>query len=74
METLPKPAAVDLARFRDRFGERFTVGLVVHTGVHTLALGPRLWAVPVSALWRDDPSNGTELSSRPRGGDQADGP
>lgn len=44
-----------LAVFRDRFGPRFTVGLVVHTGAHTLPLGERLWAVPVSALWRDDP-------------------
>ncbi|MGH3976430.1 MAG: ATP-binding protein [Pseudonocardiaceae bacterium] len=46
-----------LATFRDRFGPRFTVGLVIHTGTHTLSLGERLWAVPVSALWRDDPLN-----------------
>ncbi|MGH3912276.1 MAG: ATP-binding protein [Pseudonocardiaceae bacterium] len=47
-----------LAVFRDRFGTRFTVGLVIHTGTHTLPLGERLWAVPVSALWRDDPVEG----------------
>ncbi|MGH3923328.1 MAG: hypothetical protein ACRDTT_10740, partial [Pseudonocardiaceae bacterium] len=46
-----------LATFRDRFGPRFTVGLVIHTGAHTLPLGDRLWAVPISALWRDDPVN-----------------
>jgi len=44
-----------LARFRDMFGSRFTVGLVVHTGRHTLPLGDRLWAVPVQTLWRTDP-------------------
>ncbi|MGQ0776514.1 MAG: ATP-binding protein [Pseudonocardiales bacterium] len=47
--------AKTLAVFRDRFGPRFTVGLVIHTGAHSLPLGERLWAVPVSALWRDDP-------------------
>ncbi len=44
-----------LAAFRDRFGPRFTIGLVIHAGAHTLPLGERLWAVPVSTLWRDDP-------------------
>lgn len=43
-----------LALLRDGLGERFTVGIVVHTGAHSLPLGERLWAVPVSALWRDD--------------------
>lgn len=47
-----------LASFAERFGSRFTVGLVVHGGRHTLPLGERLWAVPVSALWRDDPPPG----------------
>ncbi len=36
--------------------ERFTVGLVVHTGRHPLPLGDRVWAVPVSTLWRSDPA------------------
>lgn len=45
-----------LATFRDAYPDRFTVGLVVHTGAHTLPLGDRLWAVPVSALWRSDPA------------------
>lgn len=50
---LPKHAQ-HLAYLRDRLGERFAVGLVVHTGNQSLPLGERLWAVPVSALWRDD--------------------
>ncbi|MDQ2708647.1 MAG: ATP-binding protein [Actinomycetota bacterium] len=45
-----------LASFRDTYGPRFTVGLVVHTGSHTLPLGDRLWAVPVGTLWRTDPA------------------
>ncbi|MDN5932095.1 MAG: ATP-binding protein [Pseudonocardia sp.] len=43
-----------LALLRDALGDRFTVGVVLHTGPHALPLGERLWAVPVSALWRDD--------------------
>jgi predicted AAA+ superfamily ATPase len=27
---------------------------LVHTGANTLPLGERIWAVPVSALWRTD--------------------
>lgn len=53
------PAASDarhLALLRDALGPRFAVGIVVYTGEHTLPLGERLWAVPVSALWRDDPA------------------
>lgn len=40
-----------LAGLRDRLGERFTVGLLVHAGVHSLPLGDRLWAVPATSLW-----------------------
>lgn len=43
-----------LELLRDRLGDRFTVGVVIHTGAHSLPLGDRLWAVPISALWRDD--------------------
>lgn len=43
-----------LATMRDRLGGRFAVGLVIHAGQHSLPLGDKLWAVPVSALWRDD--------------------
>jgi hypothetical protein len=41
-----------MAGLRDRLGDRFRVGLVLHTGSQRLPLGDRLWAVPVSALWR----------------------
>jgi uncharacterized protein len=43
-----------LAWMRDRLGDRFRLGLVVHAGQHALPLGERLWAVPVGALWRSD--------------------
>ncbi len=48
----PKPAhARHLAMLRDRLPDRFVRGLVVHTGPRALALGERLWAVPVAQLW-----------------------
>ena len=46
--------AKHLAALRDRLGTRWSIGLVVHTGTQILPLGDRLWAVPVSALWRTD--------------------
>jgi len=36
---------------RDELGSRFKGGAVIHTGSETLPFGPRLWALPVSALW-----------------------
>lgn len=46
--------AKHLMTLRDKLGTRFTTGLVVHAGSQTLPLGDRVWAVPVSALWRSD--------------------
>lgn len=43
--------AKHLAYLRDRLGTRFLGGVVLHTGSQRLALGDRLAAVPVSALW-----------------------
>lgn len=43
-----------LATLRDRIGDPFALGLVVHSGDQILPLGERLWAVPVSTLWRSD--------------------
>jgi uncharacterized protein len=43
-----------LAMLRDRLGDGFTVGLVIHAGEKVVPLGERLWAVPVTALWRSD--------------------
>lgn len=40
-----------LKKFRDRFGDRFTAGFVVHAGSQTVPLGDRIWAVPISSLW-----------------------
>jgi uncharacterized protein len=48
----PSPThAKHLALLRDRVGERFRCGIVLHTGTQQLRLGDRLFAVPVSALW-----------------------
>lgn len=46
--------AKHLMMLRDTLGSRFTTGLVVHAGSQTLPLGDRIWAVPVSTLWRSD--------------------
>lgn len=43
--------AKHLAFLRDRIGERFRGGIVLHTGVQRVPLGDRLCAVPVSSLW-----------------------
>ncbi len=43
--------AKHLAFLRDRVGERFKHGIVLHTGERVLKLGDRLTALPVSALW-----------------------
>lgn len=43
-----------LAMLRDRLAGRFKQGFVIHAGEHTLPLGERLWAVPVTALWRSN--------------------
>jgi uncharacterized protein len=40
-----------LAYLRDRLGERFVNGIVVHLGERPLSFGDRLTAVPVSTLW-----------------------
>ena len=40
-----------LTFLRDRLGDRFQCGVVLHTGPLTARLGERVWAVPVAALW-----------------------
>jgi uncharacterized protein len=40
-----------LALLRDRLGDMFTVGVVLHLGSAVVPLGDRLWAVPAPALW-----------------------
>lgn len=34
-------------------GEKFVAGVVLYDGGDTLPIGDRLWAVPISTLWRD---------------------
>jgi predicted AAA+ superfamily ATPase len=43
-----------LIMLRNKLGDRFKTGLVIHAGSQLLPLGNRIWAVPVSALWRTD--------------------
>ncbi|RJO78849.1 ATP-binding protein [Nocardia panacis] len=40
-----------LRHLAERLGESFRVGIVLHTGAQTLRFGPKMLAVPVSALW-----------------------
>jgi uncharacterized protein len=46
-----------LQHLRDKLGDRFRAGVVVHTGPETLPFGDRLWAIPASALWTDRTSH-----------------
>ncbi|MDG4764346.1 ATP-binding protein [Solwaraspora sp. WMMD406] len=41
-----------LRRLADRLGDDFVVGVVLYTGTATLPFGPKLRAMPVSALWQ----------------------
>lgn len=41
-----------LKHLADRLGEDFIGGLVLYTGAETLPFGPRMRAMPVSALWQ----------------------
>lgn len=43
--------AKGLRFLRDRLGNRFLVGVVLHTGSLTANLGDRIWTTPVNALW-----------------------
>ncbi len=48
------PKAEDFAgmrHLRDKLGDRFKSGVVLHTGADTLPFGDRLAAVPVAGLW-----------------------
>lgn len=40
-----------LVSLRDRLGDTFLAGIVFHTGPRTFALGERITAAPISALW-----------------------
>jgi len=40
-----------LTWLRDVLGERFTAGVVLHTGPYALRLADRIWAAPISTFW-----------------------
>jgi predicted AAA+ superfamily ATPase len=40
-----------LAQMRDRLGDRFVAGFVLHTGATAAPFGDRITALPISALW-----------------------
>lgn len=44
-----------LAWLRDKLGDRFVAGAVVHLGTQTHSLGDRLLALPLSTLWGNRP-------------------
>lgn len=46
-----------LAGLRDRLGDRFTAGLVLHCGPESLRLGDRLHALPLHTLWAGGPDS-----------------
>lgn len=43
---------------RDRLGDAFAAGYVLHTGPLSQPLDERIWAVPIAALWRTRPDPG----------------
>ena len=48
----PKPShARHLAWLRDKLGDRFKAGVVLHTGPARIPLGDRIEALPISTLW-----------------------
>jgi len=54
-----------LRHLADRLGDDLIVGAVLYTGQQTLPFGPRLRAIPISALWDMSPSN-LQPAARPR--------
>ncbi|HTW40793.1 MAG TPA: ATP-binding protein [Solirubrobacteraceae bacterium] len=41
-----------LRLLRERLGGRFKAGVIVYSGAHTLPIEDRIWAMPISGLWR----------------------
>jgi predicted AAA+ superfamily ATPase len=46
-----------LRHLAQRLGDDFIIGLVLYTGQQTLSFGPRLKAMPVSAIWEVSPTD-----------------
>ena len=51
-----------LHHLAQRLGDDFIAGLVLYTGQQTLSFGPRLRAMPVSALWEVPPPASADLA------------
>jgi len=49
--TVTKKDFKGLEFLRDKLGDRFTLGVLLHTGQDALPFGDRLWALPYSAMW-----------------------
>jgi predicted AAA+ superfamily ATPase len=51
-DAAPRRASADhLLWLRDRLGDRFVAGAVLHTGPRTFAIDDRVIAAPISAMW-----------------------
>jgi uncharacterized protein len=50
--TVTASDARGLLLLRDKLGARFKTGIIVYSGEHTLPIGERIWAVPISGLWQ----------------------
>jgi uncharacterized protein len=48
-----------LVYLRDKLGDRFHRGIVMHSGPETRSQGDRLWSMPISALWSGGPATVT---------------
>lgn len=45
-----------IRHLKQRIGDDLRLGIVLYTGTHTLAFGPRLKAIPIAAIWEADRS------------------
>ena len=43
--------AAHLIWLRDQLGDRFTVGVVFHTGPRIFRIDPRIYAIPIASIW-----------------------
>jgi predicted AAA+ superfamily ATPase len=50
--TLDAASRRSLTKLRDAAGRRFRAGVILYTGRQTIPTGDRLWAIPISGLWR----------------------
>lgn len=49
--SLHKEFFTGLQYLRGKIGPKFHAGIVFYTGNHFLSVGPKLWAMPIAALW-----------------------